>query len=251
VDFALLRRQDDPGYHTENAVCRQMLSEFRHPTWCQEGVVTADAAYASRANLATIQALGDWCTMALPRTWTFAQGKAGKDLVTHRPRGKSTHIRIPTVNTQRRRTFWVYAKRVQLRHGGHVTVVLSTCRRNDGPKQTQILVTHRPEAMTAREIVGVYLRRWGIELLMKALTGVVGMGQHQVTKHLDRVERSVAMAIMAYLLWLTLRPKDIPADRPWSAFRLQRALAWEVIQEPCERSARQTARKWLQMGKAA
>jgi hypothetical protein len=65
------------------------------------------------------------------------------------------------------------------------------------------------------------------------------------------VERSVAVAIMAYLLLLKLQAKDIPADRPWSAFRLQRALAWETVQAQCERSARQMARKWLQMGKAA
>jgi hypothetical protein len=90
-----------------------------------------------------------------------------------------------------------------------------------------------------------------MELLMKALKGVVGLGQHQVTKKVDRVERSVAVAIMAYLLLLKLHAKDIPADRPWSAFRLQRAFAWEVIQEKCERSAHQIARKWLQMGKAA
>jgi hypothetical protein len=192
-------------------------------------VITADAAYASRANLATIQELGYWYVLAPPRTWKFAPGKAVKDLVTHLPRGKYTQIRIPTVTTQRRRTFWVYAKRVQLRHLGDVTVVLSTCRRNDGPKQTNILVTNMPETVTAREIVGVYLRRWWIELLMKELKGVVGMGQHQVTTYVDRVERSVAVAIMAYLLWLKLRAKDIPADRPWSALRLQRAFAHPII----------------------
>jgi hypothetical protein len=128
---------------------------------------------------------------------------------------------------------------------------LSKCRRNDGPKQTKILVTNLPETVTAREIAGVYLRRWWIELLVKELKGVVGMGQHQVTKQADRVERSVAVAIMAYLLLLRLRANGIPADRPWSAFRLQRALAWEVIAAQCERSAHQMARKWLQMRKAA
>jgi hypothetical protein len=86
---------------------------------------------------------------------------------------------------------------------------------------------------------------------MKELQGVVGLGQHQVTKQVERVERSVAVAIMAYLLLLKLRAQDIPADRPWSALRLQRAFAWEVVQSQCERSARQMARKWLQMGKAA
>jgi hypothetical protein len=60
-----------------------------------------------------------------------------------------------------------------------------------------------------------------------------------------------SVGIWAYLLLLKLRAKDIPTDRPWSAFRLQRALAWEVIQEQSARSARQIARKWLQMGKAA
>jgi hypothetical protein len=92
---------------------------------------------------------------------------------------------------------------------------------------------------------------YNIELLFKELKGVVGLGQHQVTKKPDRVERSVAVAIMAYLLLLKLRAKDVPADRPWSAFRLQRAFAWEVVQAQCERSARQMARKWLQLGKVA
>jgi hypothetical protein len=84
---------------------------------------------------------------------------------------------------------------------------------------------------------------------MKELTGVVGLGQPQGTKHVERVERSVA--IMAYLLLIKLRAPDIPADRPWSAFRLQCVCTWEMVQMPCERSARQLARKWLQMGHAA
>jgi hypothetical protein len=251
VDFALVRRTDDPDYRPENVLFRQMLQAFRRPAWCQEVVVTADAADASRANLELIQTQGYWYVMALPRTWKFATGKALKALVTHLPRWKYTQIRIPTVNTQHRRTFWVYAKRARLRHVGDVTVVLSKRRRNDGPKQTKILVTNLPESVTAREVVGVYLRRWCVELLVKELKGVVGLGQHQVTKQVDRVERSVAVAIMAYLLLLKLCAHDIPADRPWSAFHLQRALAWEVMQAQCERSAHQLARKWLQLGKVA
>jgi len=155
------------------------------------------------------------------------------------------------VNTPRRRAFWVDAKGVRRRHLGDVTGVLSTCRRTEGPKHPKILVTHLPETVTAREMVGVYLRRWWVELLMNELKGVVGLGQHQVTTQVERVERSVAVAIMAYVLLLKRRAQDIPADRPWSAFRLPRACAWEVVQSPCERSAHQMARKWLQMGKAA
>jgi hypothetical protein len=251
VDFALLRRNDAPNDQTENAWFRQMLQEFRRPSWCHEVVVTAEAASASQANLATIQALDDGSVRALPRTWKVANGKALKALVTHLPRWKSTQMRIPTVNTQRRRTLWVYAKRARRRHLGDVTVVWSQCRRNDGPKQTTILVTNRPETGTAREIVGVSLRRWWRALLVNALNGVVGLGQHQVTTQADRVERSVAGAIMASLLLLRLRATDIPADRPWSAFRWPRALAWEVMAAPCERSAHQMARKWLQMRTAA
>jgi hypothetical protein len=86
---------------------------------------------------------------------------------------------------------------------------------------------------------------------MKALKGVVGLGQHQVIRKADRVARSVAVVIMAYLLLLQLCAKDIPADRPWSAFRLQRALAWEGIQGPYDCSAHQIARKWLLLRKAA
>jgi hypothetical protein len=251
VDFALLRRKDDATYQTENALFRQMLRDFRPPLWCQEVVVVADAAYASRPNMALIQELRYWYVFALPRTWKFTNGKALKALVTHLPRWWYTRICIPTVNGQRRRTFWVYAKRVRLRHLGDVTVVLSKCRHNDGPKQTKILVTNLPETVRARQIVAIYLRRWWVELLVKELKGVVGLGQHQVTKQAARVERSVAVAIMAYLLLLKLRAKDIPRDKPWSAFRLQRVFAWEVIHAQCERSAYQMARRWLQIGNAA
>jgi hypothetical protein len=99
VDCALVRRTDDPAYQTEHALFRQMLQAFRRPAWCQELVVTADAAYASRAHVELIHTQGYGSVMALPRTWKFAHGKALKALVTHLPRWQSTQIRIPTVNT--------------------------------------------------------------------------------------------------------------------------------------------------------
>jgi hypothetical protein len=111
VDFSVVRRKSDPCYCPENALFRQMLRDFRPPTWCQEIVVVADAAYASRTNMALIQELGYWYVLALPRTWKFTNGKALKALVTHLPRRWYTQIRIPTVSSSRRRTFWVYSKR--------------------------------------------------------------------------------------------------------------------------------------------
>jgi PHD/YefM family antitoxin component YafN of YafNO toxin-antitoxin module len=87
--------------------------------------------------------------------------------------------------------------------------------------------------------------------LASRIAGVMGLDQQQVTQGVDRVERAGAIAIMADLLSLRLRAQDIPADRPWSAFRLPRAFAWEVAQARGERSARQMACKWPPMGKAA
>jgi len=197
VDVALVQRTGGPGYQPETALLRQMLHDFRPPAWCQEVLVVADAASASRAIVALIHTRGYGSVLALPRTWTFTTGNARKDVVTHRPRGKETQMRIPTVNPPRRRTLWVYAKRAQRRHVGDVTVVLSKCRRHHGPQQTTILVTHRPETVPAREMVGVYLRRWWSELLVKEWKGVVGLGQHRVTTKADRLARSVVVAIMA------------------------------------------------------
>jgi hypothetical protein len=59
-DCALLRRQDDGADQTENALFRHMLRAFRPPAWCQEILVIADAASASRPNMRLIQELGDW-----------------------------------------------------------------------------------------------------------------------------------------------------------------------------------------------
>lgn len=251
VDFELIRHKDDPNYRRENALFRQMLQRFRPPTWAKAVIVVADAAYASRANLILITQLGYWYVFAVARTWKFADGKMLKDLVTHLPRQYYQQTWVPAINGQRRRTFWVYSKRVELRHLGEVTIVLFKFRRNDGPKKVNIVVTNLPEEIAARQIVAIYLRRWSVELLFKELKGAMGLGQHQVTKKVDRVERSVAISVMAYLMLITLRAKEIPSGRPWSAFALQQAFASEVAEEQFERSVLQTARKWLRMGKVA
>jgi hypothetical protein len=130
-------------------------------------------------------------------------------------------------------------------------MILSKCRQTDGPKQTKLLVTNLPETVSARQIVAISLRRWWVELLFRELKRVVGLGQHQVTTDVGRVERPVALAIMAYLLLLRLKAPEVPANRPWSAFALQQALAWEVMEEQGLRSAKRLACKWLQRLKAA
>jgi hypothetical protein len=97
---------------------------------------------------------------------------------------------------------------------------LSKKRRNDGPKATKILVTNLPD-VTARQVVDVYRRRWTVELLMKELKGATGLGQHQVTKDPQRVERSVAMSVMAYLVIVKFPAQDIPKQGFWSLFTLK------------------------------
>jgi hypothetical protein len=101
---------------------------------------------------------------------------------------------------------------------------LSKQRRHDGPKQTKILVTNPPEVRPRQGVDGDR-RRWSVELLIKELKGATGLGPHQVTKELQRVERSVAISIMAYLMLLKFRAHDIPKQGPWSAFTLKRNFA--------------------------
>ena len=73
-----------------------------------------------------------------------------------------------------------------------------------------------------------------MELLIKELKGVTGMGQAQVTKEPRRVERSVALSVMAYLMLLRFRHTDIPTKGAWSAFTLKRNFAWEIMQHQIE-----------------
>lgn len=187
--------------------------------------------------------------MSLPRTWKFADDRALSDLVKHLPRScyRKTWI---TRSDGRRRVYWVYLKHACLRHVGDVTIVLSKQRRNDGPSATIIIVTNLPH-VTSREVVALYTRRWTVELFIKEVKGVVGLGEAQVTKDPKRIERSVALSLMAYLLLITCRAKDIPQHGPWSAFALKRNFAWEVAQQQREHSFSLRLRKHRGMGKAA
>ena len=116
---------------------------------------------------------------------------------------------------------------------GDVTGILSKKRRNSGPKATKILVTNLPK-VKSRTVIALYTQRWHVELLIKELKGVTGMGQAQVTKEPRRVERSVALSVMAYLMLLRFRHTDIPTKGAWSAFTLKRNFAWEIMQHQIE-----------------
>ena len=250
VDVEIVRRKDQSHSRSENRLFRWMLVRLRRPAWAEMVVVGADAALASTANLQLIQRRGYFFVMALARTWCFENGQALKDLVTHWPKKHYQRCWVPLDEPGRRRTYWTYTKRACLRHIGDVTMILSKQRRHDGPKQPKILVTNLPD-VRARQVVDVYRRRWSVELLIKELKGATGLGQHQVTKDPQRVERSVAMAVMAYLTIVKFRAKDIAEQGAWSLFTLKQNFTWELAQGQLERAADQRLRKVLQQRKAA
>ena len=240
--FRLVKPKASKDYQSENALVREMFGEIILPAWCKKVVVVADAAYPSRANLQAIQARGWFFVIAFPRTWKLANGQHLRDLVTHLPMHHYRQVRVSlVVPTPRRRVFWTFTKQAQLAHVGDGTGVLSRRRRNDSPKHTKLLVTNLPQA-TAHLTVALYLRRWPVELCSKELKSVVGWGQHQVTKDAARVERSVAVAVMAYLLLLRLRAKQIKTGSSWSAFTLKQELAWEWGTRQLHRTIRQETR---------
>jgi Transposase DDE domain len=250
VDFEIVRRKDDPHYRSENRLFRWMLVRFRRPPWAEMVIVVADAAFASKANINLIQQRGYFFVIAFARTWRFENGHALKDLVTHLPKKYYRRCWVPFEELGRRRTYWTYSKRACLRHIGDVTIILSKKRRNDGPKATKILVTNLPD-VRARQMVDMYRRRWSVELLMKELKGATGLGQHQVTKEPQRVERSVAISMMAYLMIVKFHAQDIPERGSWSMLTLKRSFTWQIAQAQIERSVEQRLRKELSARKAA
>jgi hypothetical protein len=249
--FRLVKPKGSAGSQSENALFREMLQEVILPAWCKKVVVVADAAYPSRANLQAIQARHWFFVIAFPRTWKLTNGQPLRDIVTPLPIHPYRQVRVPlVVPSVRRRVFWTFAKRAELRQVGDVTVVWSRRRRNDSPKPTKLLVTNLPQA-TAHLTVALYLRRGPVELGIKELKGVVGLGQHQVTKEAARVERSVAVAVRAYLLLLRLRAKQIQPGSSWSAFTLKQDLAWDWGAHQLQRTAHQEARKEVRRQRTA
>jgi hypothetical protein len=104
---------------------------------------------------------------------------------------------------------------------------------------------------TGRRPIQVLRQSLTRQLCIKELKGVVGLGQHQVTKDAARVERSVAVAVMAYRLLLRLRAKQSKPGSSWSAFTLKQELAWEWGTGQLHRTVRQEARKEICRQRAA
>ena len=243
VDFEIVRRKDDPKYRNENSLARWMLVRFRPPSWTTKVIVLGDAAFASKRNLKLIRRHGYIFVMSLARTWKFENGKSLKNMVKHLPK---TFYRKTWIidNKGRRRVYWTYTKKVNLRHLGEVTIVLSKKRHNQGPKKIKILVTNLPNAK-GRQVVALYTKRWWVEVVIKELKSGIGLGQHQVSKDINRVEKSIAIAVMTYLTIVKFRANDIPISGTWGIFTLKQNFMLEIAKEQYEKSGEQKFRKYF------
>jgi Transposase DDE domain len=241
VGFRLILPKRHVGYCSENVLFREMVREFVPPIWATLVIVGGDAAYGSQANMQMVQARDQadtarrWAfVFAIARTWKTVDEKTIKNLVTHVPHKYYQCTRVPRAQGRKgRRTFWTYHTRLCLRHVGDVTVVLSKKGRNLGPKQTKILVTNLAE-LTSSQVVGIYQKRWAVELLHWEMKSGLGLGEHQVSGDKNRSEKSVGIAVLAYLFVLRVCHHEIVPGKPWSLFQLQHALRLRVMTNQVE-----------------
>ena len=130
-------------------------------------------------------------------------------------------------------------------------IVLSKKWRNHGPQRTKLIVTNLPY-LNGRQIVGIYAKRWQIEILFRELSSDLGLGQHQVTGDIGRTEKSFALGIMAYLFVLRARYHDICPGKPWSLMQLQHHFINDVTTSAVkQREDRLQLRLTKALGKAA
>ena len=246
VGFRIILPKDHADYQSENTLFREMGKAFVPPAWAKRVIVGGDAAYGSKANMDMVKdrdkrdGARRWgFVFAMSRTWKTVDGKTIKHLVTHLPRTLYQRAQIPreSAGKYRTKTFWIYATDLSLNHVGDVTVILSKRGRNVGPKKTKILVTNLAE-LTPRQVVSIYQKRWAIELLNWELQSGLGLGQHQVSVEQGRVEKSVGIAVMAYLFLIRACHDEIVPGKPWSIFQLQHAFRLRVIANQVEHNVR-------------
>jgi Transposase DDE domain group 1 len=228
----------------QNILFRQMLKDFVPPSWVRHVVVIADAGFAANATLRLITDKHYGYVFAMPRTRKFTNGKHLRELVQHLPKSYY-YRRASTKPDGRRQDYWVFMRHASLHKLGDVTMVLSKKRRNTGPKQVKIIVTNLTGA-TAGTILSIYARRWGVELTIKELKSGLHLGRMPVTNAKERVTRSVALSVLAYLLLVRLYGADEAVMQDWSLFKLKERFIGEVAQDAVQRTERKWQRKLKQ-----
>ena len=250
VGFRLILPKRHADYRSENALFREMVEVFVPPSWAKLVIVGGDAAYGSQANMRMVQDRDKadparrWgFVFAIARTWKTAEDKTIKNLVTHVPHTYYQRTRVPREQARHsRKTFWTFQTHLCLRHIGEVTVVLSKRGRNLGPKQTKILLTNLAE-LTPSQVVCIYQKRWAIEILNWELKSGLGLGEHQVSGDKNRSEKSMGIAVLAYLFVLRVCHHEIIPGKPWSIFQLQHALRLRVMTNQVEHKVKITMAK--------
>jgi transposase len=212
-------------------------------------VVVADAGFASKGNLRLIQRRAWHYVFALPRTWKLTDGTHLRQLARHLP--KSCYHRLASYTPdQRRKDYWVFVRRAELKLLGDVTILLSKRRRNSGPQQVKLIVTNLDNS-SATHILNTYARRWSVEVTFKELKSGLHLGQMQVTRQPQRVARALLLPVMAYLLLLRLYGSELELEKGFTLFALKERFTQEVYQEQLDRSELKWRRKLDQLRAAA
>jgi hypothetical protein len=233
----------------QNILFRQMLERFSPPNWASDVIVEADSGFASNQNIKAIEKKEYYYVLAIPRTRKFADGKYVRDLVNHLP--KNQYHRVMTRKLDgRRKDYWVYSKRAKLNGLGEVTILLSKRRLNDAPKNVKIIVTNLKGA-TDGEILSNFARRWSIEVAIKELKSGLHLGQMQVTKEAERIKRSVALSVAAYLVLVHLYGGEERAKEGMSLFKLKQRFTAEVYEEALDHSKKKWKEKLKKLKAAA
>ena len=233
----------------QNILFRHMLETVELPSWVREVIVSGDAGFAANPTLKLIVKKGWTYVFAMARNRKFTNGKYVSDLMRHVP--KSSYRRRATYKPDGRRCdYWVFEKRATLHHLGDVTMVLSKKRRHAGPNQVRLFVTNLQD-VKASTVLSLYAWRWGVEVTIKELKGGLHLGQMQVTRNADRVARSVALSVCAYLLLVRLYGQDEESRQPWSLFRLKQRFQADLMRHEINRTERKWKRKLKQYEVAA
>ncbi len=229
----------------QNILGRELLTQFVPLAWCQRVVIEADAGFAAKATLQHIAALGYFYVFALPRTWKTADGRHLRAIARHTNK-RYFHRVASTKPDGRRRDYWTVREEIKLTALGDVTLVLSKRRFNDPPRHIKLLVTNLPGASTGT-ILSYYARRWAVEVTFKELKSGLHLGQMQVTKKEERIQRSIVLPVMAYVLLLRLYAPELQPEQSASLFALQRRFRTEAYQEQFDRSEVRYKKKLAQL----
>lgn len=232
VAFKLVKAKNSNGYINENELLRTLLPKVKMllPAWVKQVIFLADSAYASKSNFRCLEKLKWFYVIACAKTWNLADGTPLKDKLTKLQKNQFKGTWIPSDNGKQRRWFHVRKEYLNLNELGYVTVVFSKTRRNNSSASAKVLLTNLPN-LTSRDILIIYQKRWHTEVMFKELKSGLGLGQMQVTKDPDRVERSIVLGLMAYICLLRLSIKANPKMDSWSIFQAKWNLLAMIFQE--------------------